>query len=89
MTPRYCLSCLKRLKLAHRLCHQCRLDQAQAWEDFKPSDDVLPISEPPCRDCHYFRPRRIYTEHGLFNGVVLCTNTGEQCNDFSCYKAKS
>lgn len=62
--------------------------QWKPWDDFKADPERLPIEEPPCRSCKHFRPHRTFTQTGRFNGVVICANIGEQCNDFSCYRPR-
>jgi hypothetical protein len=64
----------------------------QPWLDHEPSDKrqvfaaELEISAPPCPDCWFWAPRRIYS-HGKYDGVVLC-HADERYGDFSCYKPR-
>lgn len=58
------------------------------WETFRQDQELLPITEPPCKGCKFFRPRRQYETGGRFSGVVICEKIGEQCNDFSCFEAR-
>jgi len=60
----------------------------EPWHKFAQDSEALPISEPPCRHCKYWTPRRKYRPDGRFDGVVICSNIGEQCNDFSCFKPR-
>lgn len=46
----------------------------------------LPITEPPCKHCKFFRPRIITDARGVFDGVILCHNEGDMEKDFSCFR---
>ena len=61
----------------------------EPWHTFKQMDEelALPIPEPPCKDCHFWQPRRTYDRTGSFSGIACCI-VGEQCHDFSCYREK-
>ena len=58
----------------------------EPWEEYKEELKVLPIAEPPCKHCAYWRPRQEYVR-GSYEGVVLC-NKSEMHQDFSCYEAR-
>lgn len=49
--------------------------------------EVLPIPEPPCRNCANWRPTRQYGGRGEFLGVRLC-QADEMAIDFSCFRKK-
>jgi hypothetical protein len=51
--------------------------------------EVLPILEPPCKQCIHFNPQREFIPHKekgfyLFSGIRVCT-APERWSDFSCY----
>lgn len=45
------------------------------------------ISEPPCKDCEFWKPSASYKADGTFDGLVLC-HASEQYTDFSCFTQK-
>ena len=47
--------------------------------------NTIPVFEPPCKDCWYWRPKITTDDRGNFNGIVLCAKIGGMCNDFSCF----
>lgn len=61
------------------------------WKDFVGSElPVLPISEPPCKWCNYFKPQVLYrhTVNGFeYDGLRLC-HADEMNADFSCFEKK-
>lgn len=59
----------------------------QPWDDFKPEEELLPILEPPCKDCVFWKPQRQYMMNGMYDGVRLCHSVDMQ-KDFSCYKER-
>lgn len=64
---------------------------SQTWEPWKQYEDVtppmLPIVEPPCRTCKFFKPHATFGPNGNFSGVRICISQ-EMFHDFSCYKQK-
>ncbi len=63
----------------------------EPWETFKANSEVLDISEPPCKDCKFWKPQNRYahTPNGfIFYGIVCCHTYDGQESDFSCYKQK-
>src|SRR5208337_2121130 len=59
----------------------------EPWEIYRPLDDDLRLPEPPCRECHFWNPRRKYLSGGFYDGVICC-HAEEMQADFSCYKEK-
>ena len=63
----------------------------QPWIDFDDGEvEILPISEPPCKECSRWLPQRVYKLMGdsiKFDGVELC-HAPEMYPDYSCYRAK-
>lgn len=59
----------------------------QPWEDFRQEEEILPIKEPPCKDCCFWKPSRIYSCNGEYDGVICCTKPDME-HDFSCYREK-
>ena len=54
----------------------------------KRQPDLLPtISEPPCRSCKHFAPRRTFNADDTFAGVRLC-HADRMEFDFGCFEAK-
>ena len=47
--------------------------------------EPLPITEPPCKSCHYFNPKKEYLKGGHFNGIRIC-QAEKMFPDFSCFK---
>lgn len=61
----------------------------QPWNDYKPQkEELLPIEAPPCANCAFWKPIRVYDDVGAYNGVRLCHVLDGQCRDFSCYKPR-
>lgn len=61
----------------------------QPWIDFDTKEEIaaeIDVSEPPCRNCRRWAPRRVYA-YGQFQGVQLC-HAQEMQFDFSCFRAK-
>lgn len=56
----------------------------QPWETFVGEAEVLPIANPPCATCQFWKPIRIFRASGEFDGVRCCH--GDMCNDFSCWR---
>ncbi len=59
----------------------------EPWATFRETVERLPIDEPPCKNCRYFRPHRRYSERGDFVGVRCCVANAMQ-SDFSCFEEK-
>jgi len=61
----------------------------EPWEEFKFDLELLniPIAEPPCKNCAFFKPRFDFSVDGKQNGVRLC-QAERMYNDFSCFKEK-
>jgi hypothetical protein len=59
----------------------------EPWVEFAGVGNV-PIEEPPCKHCKWFRPRIKTNPTGEFDGVVLCTRPGDMNHDFSCFTSK-
>lgn len=62
----------------------------EPWETYKEEVPVLAIDMPPCSDCQYWKPQRIYINLSTgvqFDGVKLC-HANDMHNDFSCYKER-
>lgn len=61
----------------------------QPWIDFKqpPSPPLLPIAEPPCKECKHWSPRYQYNANGTPGGIRICW-ANEQHHDFSCHEEK-
>lgn len=62
------------------------------WNDFDDGGEsvLLPIAEPPCKQCEYWKPHRTYSCVGnkmIFDGVRCCIKS-DQFHDFSCYREK-
>lgn len=65
--------------------------------DFNQPPEALPIPEPPCRDCRFWRPTRIYKRASCrhydhksvveFVGVRCCW-AEKMYPDFSCFERK-
>lgn len=54
------------------------------WERYNQPQQALPIAEPPCKGCHFFKPVRLYNNHGEMVGVRIC-HREQMIQDFSCY----
>jgi len=60
------------------------------WDDFKEEPERLPIEAPPCPECRYWNPVRIYMG-AQYEGVRLChcrSHSLEMESDFSCFREK-
>lgn len=57
----------------------------QPYIDFKKDCEILPVTEPPCKFCIYWKPIRRYDHAGRYDGVQMCGKR-EMINDFSCYE---
>ena len=57
----------------------------QPWKDFEdePIGKPLPITEPPCKNCFFWRPVILSPPHDL-----RCCHVLEQFHDFSCFKER-
>jgi len=56
------------------------------WEDYKNvEEETLPIEEPPCKHCLFWRPTNTYFANGGVSGVRCC-RAEEMFSDFSCYR---
>ena len=62
------------------------------WEKYREEPlKMLPIYEPPCKDCRLWYPHVEYdtdSEIIAFNGIRCCRSDKMQ-NDFSCYREKN
>ncbi len=58
------------------------------WNEFEKDAEVLPIKEPPCKDCDYWKPIRCYGKDGSFDGIICCHAPEDMEVDFSCYRYK-
>lgn len=56
----------------------------QPWIDY---DIAANITEPPCKDCKYFKPQITYYPNGIFDGVKFC-HSDEMFPDFSCFRER-
>ncbi len=60
------------------------------WQDFAVdlNIDIPEITEPPCKHCRLFKPKRTYYPDGKMSGVQICHKPGAfgMSNDFSCYE---
>lgn len=53
----------------------------------------LDVPEPPCKNCHFFRPQAIFKRYGnsvgqTFDGIKMCW-ADDMEHDFSCWKPKN
>ena len=60
------------------------------WKDAsKNIPEVLPISEPPCKYCKYFKPHYktcVFENEQLYSRFNACI-AEKMYNDFSCYES--
>lgn len=56
----------------------------EPWVTYRANAPILPISEPPCKDCAHWRPIVIFDKYGNFDGVRMC-QSDKMLDDFSCY----
>lgn len=63
-------------------------DKWKPWIDHsKAEQPTLPIDEPPCKTCKWFRPVANFNAAGQVEGVTLC-HAPEMYSDFSCHKVR-
>ena len=59
----------------------------KTFKKTKEEEDILPIYEPPCKNCRHWRPGRFYSSTGMFDGIIAC-RSADMHYDFSCYEDK-
>lgn len=59
----------------------------EPWKTYHKEQEPLPIAEPPCKYCEYWKPVNLFDAHGLVDGVRLC-HAADMFRDFSCYLPK-
>lgn len=63
------------------------------WETYDQDAEVLPIPEPPCKECRYWKPQRQYIKStyrkiGMVCDGIICCHAFEMFSDFSCFKLR-
>jgi len=64
----------------------------EPWKKYKDkrpdTDNSIPITEPPCKNCEYWGPTALYRQdppYLIFDGIQCCHIPTDQEQDFSCF----